>query len=147
MNQIRYILAAIALVSTLQLSAQEKDSEPRIAPDGRQLLLTSKDKDFLQLWFYERMLEMSLDPQGREDYSSLLTYYTYRMGRITLPKYEYTEAEQQAEFDRLVREMNKEMHDFLSKEDYKIHVESFTKIEEMLYKKRGWTKDTEVEKQ
>ena len=69
MNQIRYILAAIALVSTLQLSAQEKDSEPRIAPDGRQLLLTSKDKDFLQLWFYERMLEMSLDPQGREDYS------------------------------------------------------------------------------
>ena len=147
MNQIKYILAAIALVSTLQLSAQEKDTEPRIAPDGRELLLTSKDKDFLQLWFYERMLEMSLDKQGREDYSSLLTYYTYRMGRVTLPKYEYTDAEQQAEFDRLVKAMNKDMHDFLSEDDYKIHEESFTKIEDMVYKKKGWTKEEKMEKE
>lgn len=141
MNQIKYILAAIALVSTLQLSAQEKETEPMIALDGRELLFTSKDKDFLQLWFYEQMLKMSLNEQGREDYSSLLTYYTYRMGRITLPKYEYTEAEQKAEFDRLVVELNKEMEDFLNEGDFKVHMESFSRIEELVYQKRGWTKE------
>jgi|GEM_PF-6302354 len=147
MNQIKYLLAAIALVSTLQLSAQETDSEFEIAPDGRELLLTPKDKDFLQLWFYEQVLKMTLDSEGRDDYSSLLTYYTYRMGRITLPKYGYTDAEQQQEFDRLVGELNDEMEDFLNEEDYKVHMESFGKIEELVYKKKGWTKDQYKDKE
>lgn len=141
MKQLKYLLCAIALLAAVQVSAQEKETEPEIAPDGRQLLFTSKDKDFLQLWFYEQVLKMSLDSEGRDDYASLLTYYTYRMSRITLPKYEYTEAEQKEEFDRLARQLDEEMQDFLNEKDYQVHLESWTKIEDKVYQKRGWTKE------
>lgn len=141
MKQLKYLLCVIALLAAVQVSAQEKETEPEIAPDGRQLLFTSKDKDFLQLWFYEQVLKMSLDSEGRDDYASLLTYYTYRMSRITLPKYEYTEAEQKEEFDRLARQLDEEMQDFLNEKDYQVHLESWTKIEDKVYQKRGWTKE------
>lgn len=137
---LKYLLCAIAIMGAVQVSAQEKRPDPEIATDARPLLLTPKDKDFLQLWFYEQVLKMSLDSTGRDDYASLLTYYTYRMSRITLPKYGFTEAEQREEFDRLVRELNNEMEDFLNHADYKIHMDSFGKIEDLVYKKRGWTK-------
>ena len=81
---------------------------------------------------------MDLDQEGVDDYSSLLLYYTYKMGRLRLAKYNYSDSEMKAEFDRLVVQLNLEMKDFLSDKDYDIHIESFKLIEDVVYKKKKW---------
>ena len=103
-------------------------------------LFTPKDKDFLQLWYFDQVLKMQLKETQRDDYLGLLTYYTYKMGRLSLPKYKFTDVEMKVRFDELVVGLNDEMKDYLSPENFAIHVESFSKIESLIYKKRGWEK-------
>lgn len=81
---------------------------------------------------------MDLNQEGRDDYLSLLNYYTYKMSRLGLKKYGYTDAERKAKFDGLVDDFNEDMEDLLSPADYKIHQESFKKIEKLVYDKRDW---------
>lgn len=103
-------------------------------------LFTDKDKDFFQLWYYDQVLKMQLDEEARGDYLALLQYYTFKMTRLGLAKYNYTDAEQKMKFDQLVKKMNAEMMDYLSNANYMIHKQSFTKIEDAVYKKKNWKK-------
>jgi hypothetical protein len=43
-----------------------------------------------------------------------------------------------AEFDKLVVQMNLEMKDLLIDKDDSVHIESFKKIEDVVYKKKNW---------
>ena len=103
-------------------------------------LFTPKDRDFLQLWYFDQVLKMQLTENERYDYLGLLTYYTYKMGRLSLPKYMNTDAEMKMRFDELVIRLNDEMKDYLSPENFAIHAESFYKIEALIYKKKDWGK-------
>jgi hypothetical protein len=128
------ITIALLLITSLNINAQDSHVD---AVDSEKIF-TPKDRDFIQLWYYDQVLKMDLNQKGRDDYSSLLSYYTYKMGRLRLAKYNYTDKEMKAEFDKLVRNLNLEMKDFLSDKDYKIHVKSFKKIEDVVYEKKYW---------
>lgn len=106
--------------------------------DEKEFIFTSKDKDYLQYWHYEQILQMDLTENGRDGYLSLLNYYTYKMSRLGLSKYGYTDAERKTKFDALVIKLNGEMKDLLNTHDYKIHEESFKKIIKLVYDKRNW---------
>ena len=110
-------------------------------PQKWERLFTDKDRDFLQLWYYEQMLEMDLDEEARYDYLAILEFYTYKMGYLTHPKYNYTESEQKAKFKELVDKISVEMKDYLSERNFEIHQKNFGKIVELIYEKRGWDKD------
>ena len=101
-------------------------------------IFTSKDKDYLQYWHYEQILKMDMTEDGRDGYLSLLNYYTYKMSRLGLAKYNYTDSERKTKFDELVNKLNADMRDLLSPSDYKIHEESFKKITQLVYDKRNW---------
>lgn len=133
----RYILLFSILFSfSLNSLAQEKTADEN--PFETELIFTSQDKDYLQLWHYEQVLQMDLNQEGRDNYLSLLNYYTYKMSRLGLKKYGYTDAERNAKFDGLVDDLNADMKDLLSPADYKIHKESFKKIEKLVKDKRNW---------
>lgn len=104
----------------------------------KEQIFTSKDKDYLQYWHYEQILKMDLTDEGRDGYLSLLNYYTYKMSRLGLARYGYTDAERKEKFDELVDKLNADMKDLLSPKDYKIHEESFKKIIQIVYDKRNW---------
>ena len=126
-------LALLALPTTL--SAQDESAEAQ----QYEPIFTDKDKSFLRLWYYEQVLKMNLQEDQQDDYYTLLTFYTYKMTKLALPKYGFTDAEQKQKFDELTARLNADMKDFLSAENYKIHVESFSNIMDKVYAKRGWT--------
>lgn len=130
------LILALLLVTSFNISAQDIDA-PAVENEK---LFTDKDNDFLQLWYYDQVLKMDMNEDGRYDYLGLLTYYTYKMGRLGLAKYEYTDSEIKTRFDALVVKMDTDMKDFLSTKNYAIHAESFKTIEEMVYKKKNWRK-------
>ncbi|NQX78094.1 hypothetical protein [Gilvibacter sp.] len=128
------LLAALFALPTL-VSAQDETAEAQ----QYEAIFTDKDKGFLRLWYYEQVLKMELAEDQQDDYYTLLTFYTYKMTKLALPKYGYTDAEQKQKFDDLVTRLNVDMKDFLSPENYKIHLESFSNIRDKVYAKRGWT--------
>lgn len=130
------ILLNILFCFSLNSSAQEKVADEN--PFETEMIFTSKDKDFLQLWHYEQVLQMKLDQEGRDNYLALLNYYTYKMSRLGLKKYGYTDAERKVKFDALVEHLNSDMKDLLNSSDYEVHKESFKKIEKLVYDKRNW---------
>jgi len=110
-------------------------------PKKWERLFTDKDRDFLQLWYYEQMLEMDLNEEGRYDYLAVLEFYTYKMGRLTHPKYGYTDSEQKQKFDEIVDKLTLEMKGFLSQKNFEVHQKNFGRIVELIYEKKGWELD------
>lgn len=132
------VLLSIIFGFSLNTLAQEKPYQKDEYVTA--IIFSPQDKDYLQLWHYEQVLQMTLDQQGRDNYLALLNYYTYKMSRLGLAKYNYTDSERKEKFDDLVNNLNADMKDLLSASDYKIHKESFKKIEKLVYDKREWDK-------
>lgn len=130
------LLFVLALLGLWSNNAIGQDKKPLDEPYEK--IFTDKDKDFIQLWYYEQILKMDLDDEGRDDYRTLLTYYTYRMGKLVLPKYGYSNEEQKEKFDELEVKLHAEAKELLSEENYKIHYDSFKVIRDQVYEKKGW---------
>lgn len=130
------LLFVIALLALWSNKAYAQNNNGQAEPYAQ--IFTDQDKDFLQLWYYEQILKMDLDEDGRDNYRTLLTYYTYRMGKLVLPKYGYSNAEQKTRFDDLTQKLHAEMKDLLNDQNYAIHLESFERIKEKVYKAKEW---------
>ena len=81
---------------------------------------------------------MDLNEKDRDEYFSRLNQYTYKMSRLGLPQYLYTDAERKFKFDELVDKLDAAMKNILSESNYIIHEESFDKIKHIVYERRNW---------
>ncbi|WP_026451542.1 hypothetical protein [Aequorivita capsosiphonis] len=121
-------LNVFASEATIALDIHDKDGE----------IFTAKDKDFLQQWHYKQVLKMKITEKDRDEYFSRLNQFTYKMSRLGLPEYHYTDAERKHEFERLVDKLDAVMKNTLSPSNYIIHHKSFDRIEDIVYEKRNW---------
>lgn len=132
-----FILASIFFLLSLNTFANEANIELDVN-DKNGKIFTTKDKDFLQQWHYNQVLQMDLNEEDLYDYFATLNQYTYKMSRLGLPKYQLTDAERKQKFDELVDKLDASMNKALSPSNYIIHLESFNKIEQIVYEKRNW---------
>ena len=137
MKSMKIALIIFLLLPLGTVNAQEKDNANE---NEKENLFSSKDKDFLQMWFYEQVLEMNLSEDQKEEYYTNLLYHTYKMSKLELKKYGYTDEEVKLKFDEQVKKLNSEMKEFLTKEQYEMHVTNFGTIVEKVYSKKNWTK-------
>ncbi|AXT63017.1 hypothetical protein D1816_22620 [Aquimarina sp. AD10] len=103
-------------------------------------IFTSDEKDNLQVFVAKQVEQMKLSEKLREEYYGILLYYTNKMGRIGDKNKGYTEAEKKTKLDAMVINLNDEVKEFLTEEQYAIHRESFGKIVTSVYNRKGWTK-------
>ncbi len=137
MRIIQFILASTISLFTLNTFANEIFDAPESERKTEEIF-TSKDKDYLQLWHYDQVLKMKLSEGVRGHYFSVLNTYTYKMSKLGLPKYQYTDSERKHEFDKLSDKLDVIMKRTLSPANYLIHHDSFGKIEHIVYQKRNW---------
>ncbi|WP_103072187.1 hypothetical protein [Aquimarina sediminis] len=104
-------------------------------------IFTSGEKDNLQFFFNEQVDKMKLSEDLRDDYYGIILYYTNKMGRIGDRNKGYTEAEKKTKLDAMVIQLNDEVKEILTKEQYQIHKESFGKIITSVYNRKGWDKN------
>ena len=130
------LLASFLLISSFSGFAAEIPAEND--KDKTEKIFTSKDKDFLQQWHYKEVLKMDLDEKELQTYFTVLNSFTYKMSRLGLPQYEYTDVERNKKFDELSNKLDATMKDILSPSNFSIHQESFDTIKEIVYEKRNW---------
>ncbi|WP_139854044.1 hypothetical protein [Aequorivita sinensis] len=131
-------LLIIGISLLINFTSLAQNAEVANENDKNEEIFSSKDKDYLQYWHYEQILQMDLTEDERDGYLSLLNYYTYKMSSLGSSKYNYTDSERKIKFDELVVKLNKEMKELLNPHDYKIHEDSFKKIIQLVYNKREW---------
>lgn len=114
------------LLVCLSLSAYAQDDTEKNTNQFQ--VLTSSERDNLQMWFYERVNEMNLSEAEREQYYSVILYYAVKMERLNDTEKEYTMEEIKTKLNEYVNQTNAEVAEFLTEEQNKMHLENYGKI-------------------
>ncbi|MBL0682337.1 hypothetical protein [Aquimarina mytili] len=130
-------LLLLVFISAFGQTQEEKLQERQ---KNKVEIFESNEKDNLQVFVAGEVDKMKLTEDLRDDYYGILLYYTNKMGRIGDKNKGYTEAEMKTKFDAMVIQLNDEVKEFLTDEQYKIHRESFGKIVTSVYNRKGWVK-------
>jgi hypothetical protein len=126
MKRIKTIFIALFLIAFSNAFAQ--DNKTNEETKEKVALFTSAEKDNIQMWFYERVNEMSLTEATREQYYSIILYYSVKMGRLNDPKKGYTKDEVKTRFDSYVFKINDEVKLILTEEQYNEHQKNYGEI-------------------
>ncbi|WP_109436605.1 hypothetical protein [Aquimarina sp. AU119] len=137
----RIITTGLLLLVCLSTFGQTQEEKQIERQKNKVEIFTSGERDNLQFFFKEQVDKMKLTEELRDDYYGIILYYTNKMGRIGDKKKGYTEAEIKTKFDAMVIQLNDEVKEILTKEQYQIHRESFSKIVTSVYNRKGWKKE------
>ncbi|WP_282087558.1 hypothetical protein [Aquimarina algiphila] len=137
----RIITAGLLLLVCLSTFGQTQEEKQAERQKNKVEIFTSGEKDNLQFFFKEQVVSMELTKDLRDDYYGIILYYSNKMGRIGDKNKGYTDAEIKTKFDDMVLQLNDEVKEILSKEQYEIHKESFGKIVTSVYNRKGWKKE------
>ena len=78
-------LLIIGISLLINFTSLAQNAEVANENDKNEEIFSSKDKDYLQYWHYEQILQMDLTEDERDGYLSLLNYYTYKCLALAHP--------------------------------------------------------------
>ncbi len=133
-------ISLLLFISTITVFGQTFEEKLAERALNKVDLYTSKENDNLQIFYAEQVKKMKLSDEVTEEYYMSLTYYTNKMGRLGAKDKNYSDSEMKTKFDGLVAELNTEMHEVLTDDQFQIHKETFNKIIESVYTRKGWKK-------
>ncbi|WP_271764772.1 hypothetical protein [Aquimarina algiphila] len=136
----RIITTGLLLFFCISVFSQTQEEKQAEREKNKVEIFTSGEKDNLQFFFKEQVDKMKLTEDLRDDYYGIILYYTNKMRRIGDKNKGYTEAEIKTKFDAMVIKLNDEVKEILTKEQYPMHRESFSKIVTSVYNRKGWGK-------
>jgi hypothetical protein len=134
----RITITGILLFIVVSTFAQTQEEKQQAGEKNKVQIFTSGEKDNLQFFFKEQVDKMKLSEDLKDDYYGIILYYSNKMGRIGNKDKGYTEAEKKTKLDAMVIQLNDELKEILTKEQYQIHKESFGKIVTSVYNRKGW---------
>ncbi|TMM57076.1 hypothetical protein FEE95_11335 [Maribacter algarum] len=128
-----FIFASVSLASSefayAQTPEEQKESEN---------LFISKEKDSMQIWFYNRATAMGLKGEDREEYYNIILYHTFKMTRLEKKDKGYTPEEVRSKFDALVQKQHAEIKAILDEKQYAVYLDTYDKILKGVYERKGW---------
>ena len=137
MSRNLFIVLALFLFTGMNsvIKAQVTDPVLNEYEKNKVQIFSVKERDNLYNWFEERMKQMDMTPDERDEYYSIILYYAVKMGRLD-DKDKYVSKEYlEKKIDRLVKKQNKELKEILSEENYKIHLKNYGKLLESIKKR------------
>ena len=84
---------------------------------------------------------MKLDQETQDLYFSKINSHSYRLSRLDDRDSELTVEERRVEINKIIKELNRDVKDLLSEENYESHVVIFDDILKMIYEKYSWEWD------
>ncbi|WP_104733997.1 hypothetical protein [Hanstruepera ponticola] len=102
---------------------------------------TVEERANMAHWLYERVNEMKLSDEVREEYDAIIFSRIYDMSRLNDKDKAHTDEEIHIKFDEIVDKMNMEVKAILTTDQYINHLENFAELERSVYKKFDWDND------
>lgn len=140
MKKLQFLLLAGLLMSMGSAFSQTMKSEKEIRRQAAKIdtVYTVQERANIEQWFNERINEMNLSTDKREEYDTVVYSYIYEMSRLNDKDKGYSIDEIHVRFDKIVDNMNAELKTFLTNKQYINHLENFSQIVRSIYHKYGW---------
>ncbi len=135
-----YTLLFLFLFGVFSVNGQNGKSQKQIRRDAAKVdtVYTVKERARMGRWLYDRVNEMGLSDEVREEYDAIVFSRIYDMTRLNDTDKNYSSEEIHAKFDDLTDKMNNEVKDLLTTEQYINHLENFSKLIRSVYNKFDW---------
>lgn len=132
----QFLLASICLLSVNLIFSQNPETKEMKRQAAKvDTLYTVDERANIERWFYDRVNEMNLKTDVREDYDRIVYSYIYDMSRLNDKDKSYTNQEVHEKFDMLIGKMNGELKAILTDDQYINHLENFGQIQRSVYKR------------
>lgn len=118
-----------ALGQTLKTEKQRKLQDAKVS------IFTPEENANIGRWLNIRVDEMEMNDGTRQEYDRIFYSYIYNMSRLNDKDKDFTDDEVIEKFDKLIIEMNSELKELLSTEQYINHLENFRVIERKVYER------------
>lgn len=134
------ILLVFVFGSVVSVIGQNTMSEQQIRRQAAKVdtVYTVEERANMSMWFNERVNEMNLSNDVRDEYDAIVFSSIYDMSRLNDKDKHYTNEEMRLKFDKIVDQMNMEVKELLTTEQYINHLENFAEIERSIYGKFSW---------
>ncbi len=137
MKNIQYLLLILCILTSLTTFSQKKSEKSKM---GTSDVFTSKERDSMQVWFYNRATAMGLNDESREEYYNIILYYTYKMRRLGMKEEALSEEEIRLGFNSLLKKQHSEIKAILTDDQYNQYLKKYDIIVKGVYKRNGWDK-------
>ena len=134
MRTLRLAFICMVFMLSFGICAQNKE----IKDVERQDLFTSKERDSLQFWFYDRATVMGLQGDKRDEFYNIVIYHTFKMKNLNKPEKGFSDDEVRTKVQELLRKQHQEVRAMLNDKQYTYYVETMTKIMDEVFARRGW---------
>ena len=134
------IVMFFVLIGSMSTYGQNTMSQQQIRRQAAKVdtVYTVEERANMGVWLNDRVLEMNLSPDVREQYDAIVFSRIYDMTRINDKDKNYTDSEMHQKFDETVDQMNMQVKEILTTEQYINHLENFAEIERSVYNKFEW---------
>ncbi|WP_156179537.1 hypothetical protein [Bizionia psychrotolerans] len=135
--RVQQILVIGFFIFAVSMSFAQNKTEKEIELQASKVdtVYTVDERANIQRWFYDRVNDMQLKPEVREDYDRIINKYVFDMSRLNDSDKKFTRDEIHEKFDHLVGKMNGELKAILTTEQYVNHLENFGEIRRSIYKR------------
>lgn len=132
--QILY-LGCFLLVANMSIAQNKTEKDIELQEAKVDTVYTVEERANIQRWFYERVNDMQLKPEFRDDYDRIINKYVFDMSRLNDTDKNYTREEIHDKFDEMVDKMNTELKSILTTDQYVNHLENFGEIQRSVYRR------------
>ena len=91
-------------------------------------IYTAEERDNLQYWFHEKVDSMGMTEDMSSKYFEVLTKYGYKIGRLNDKDKDFSKTEILSRFEALIKQQDRELQEFLSKDQFQKHNENYKEI-------------------
>lgn len=140
MKNITTLFIALFFIGINSIYSQNEKSEKQIRRQAAKVdtVFTVEERSKIDVWFNNRVNEMNLTDEVREEYDTTVFSYVYEMSRLNDKDNNYSVDEMHVQFDKIVDRMNADVKQILTKDQYINFLENFGKIARIIYQRFGW---------
>ncbi len=136
----KLIITTLLLITNISSFGQTKQEKLEERQKNKVEIFSSQEKDNLQAFVEAQVERMKLSENLRDDYYMILGYHTNKMARLDDKDAQLTENEVKIKFKKMLTNLDGDVAEILTEDQFNIHKESFDKIVTSVYNRNGWDK-------
>ena len=139
-----WLLSLLALFLSFSFSYGQSDSRKKERQERTvDTTFTKDEKNTIHYLIYDTVKKMNLDQNITDQYYAILYSHTYKMTRLDDKDQDLTPTERKESLSQINREMNAQLKEILSEENYNSHLDNFNTILKAVYLRAGWQWDAD----
>ena len=138
MSKITFLGVLILLLFPIS-GLRSQDTDPSTSnTEDQNFIFNNRERDSLQLWFYDRATVMGLKDEKRDEFYNIVLYYSYKMRGLEKKEKGNSPEQVREKFEQLLTKQNEEVRAILDDKQYTYYLDTYDKLLKSVAQRKGW---------